>query len=51
MRTKVRVQENYLARDARVPALGMAIGLAETILGSVINGCAFSKPVKMHLLP
>lgn len=47
----MRVQENCLAKDAKVPTLGMEVGLAETILSSVIDGCAFSKSVKMHLLP
>lgn len=47
----MRVWEDCLAKDDRVPTLGLGVGLAETILSSVIDGCAFSKPVKMHLLP
>lgn len=47
----MKIQENCLAKDDRVPTLGVRVGLADTILSSVIDGCAFFKPVKMHLLP
>ena len=46
----MRVQDNSLAKDARVPDFGVGVGLAETIFSSVIDSCAVSEPVRMHIL-